>query len=283
MYRIDKQGEYYTFEDFLRVVKALRSKDGCPWDLEQTHDSIKDAVVEEAYELKEAIINEDLPNLKEELGDLLLQVVLHSQIGDDEGTFNIDDVTDGIVEKMIRRHPHVFEQEESLMPEHSDSVEEGQRISSGQVLDNWDEIKLREKQLHTITDDMRQVAKVLPSLIRSRKVQKKAAKVGFDFPVWQDAYAKVEEEILELKEAIISDNSSHIEEEFGDLLFAIVNISRFLALNPENALTNATEKFINRFEGVETLANTRDLDLKDMSLAQLDALWDEVKISHKKR
>lgn len=277
MYKIEKIGANYSFEDLLDVIEKLRSEEGCPWDIKQNHESMQDTAIEEAYELKEAIINNDLSNLKEELGDLLLQVVFHSQIGKDQGNFTIEDVTDGIVEKMIRRHPHVFEQEAYLLPKHRTDLVDGERITTDEVLDNWDEIKLKEKKLMTVTEDLRQVPKVLPALIKSRKVQKKVAKVGFDFPDFKEAFAKVEEEISELKDAVDSDNRSHIEEEYGDLLFAMVNISRFLGLNPENTLTKATEKFINRFEGVETLAIRRSKDLSAMTLQEMDELWDIVK------
>lgn len=263
MHKIDKVNTHYTFEDLLEVMGILRGKDGCPWDLEQDHETLKDAAIEEAYELVEAINNKDVENLKEELGDLLLMVVFHSQIGSDGGAFTIDDVTDGIVTKMIRRHPHIFANDD--------------KVSSDEVLDNWDQIKIKEKKLTTVTQDLRQVPKALPALIKSRKVQKKAAKVGFDFPSVEAAFCKVEEEVVELKEAIQSENISHIEEEMGDLLFSIVNISRFLDLNPENALTNALEKFINRFEAVESLAMTRNKNFSDMSLEEMDLLWDEVK------
>lgn len=263
MHKITKSGDHYTFSDLLNVMAILRGDDGCPWDKEQDHKTLKNAVIEEAYEVFEAITKEDIPNLKEELGDLLLQVVFHAQIGQEDGTFSMDDVVDGIVEKLIRRHPHVFMNDQVLSPD--------------EVIENWDAIKLKEKSIQSVTEDLRQVPSALPALIKSHKVQKKVAKVGFDFPNWEEAYKKVFEEIVELKEAIESDNASHIEEEFGDLLFAIVNISRFLGLNPENALTNAVEKFINRFEGVENLAITRDKDFRDMTLSELDALWDEVK------
>lgn len=263
MHKIEKKGNHYTFDDLIAVMAILRGDDGCPWDREQDHKSIRHAVIEEAYELLDAINKDDTDNMKEELGDILLQVAFHSQMAKETDTFTIDDVMDGIVEKLIRRHPHVFE--------HDDDV------SSDEVIESWDAIKLKEKSLETVTDDLRQVPDALPALIKSHKVQKKVAKVGFDFPTWEDAFVKVEEEVAELREAIESENASHIEEEFGDLLFAIVNISRFLGLNPENALTNAVEKFINRFEGVENLAITRDKDFRSMTLEELDALWEEVK------
>ncbi|MDF1616476.1 nucleoside triphosphate pyrophosphohydrolase [Petrocella sp. FN5] len=263
MTKIEKNGETYTFEDLLQVMSILRSEEGCPWDREQDHASIKNAVIEEAYELVEAINKNDLTNIKEELGDLLLQVVFHSQIGKETATFTIEEVVDGIVEKLIRRHPHVF-----------DTI---QVANSEAVLDQWDQIKLDEKSITTITEDLRQVPKVLPALIKTTKIQKKVGKIGFDFPDIYAAFDKLTEEAQELMEAHEKKDSKAIEEELGDLLFSVVNISRILGLNPENALTNALEKFINRFEGIENLAISRGQDLSQMDLSQMDALWSEVK------
>ncbi|MCF8018559.1 MAG: nucleoside triphosphate pyrophosphohydrolase [Vallitaleaceae bacterium] len=258
-----KKGDTYSFEDLLEVMAILRSEEGCPWDREQDHVSIKNAVIEEAYELVEAINKNDLSNLKEELGDLLLQVVFHSQIGKEAETFTIDEVVDGIVQKLLRRHPHVFD---TVLAEDSETV-----------LDQWDKIKLEEKSITTVTQDLRQVPKALPALIKAAKVQKKVGKIGFDFPDFHSAFGKLTEEAQELMEAYENKDLKAIEEELGDLLFSVVNISRFLGLNPENALTNALEKFINRFEGIENLAVSRGQDISQMGLAQMDALWSEVK------
>ncbi|PKM53748.1 MAG: nucleoside triphosphate pyrophosphohydrolase [Firmicutes bacterium HGW-Firmicutes-5] len=263
MINIVKKGDTYSFEDLLEVMTILRSEEGCPWDREQDHVSIKNAVIEEAYELVEAINKNDLSNLKEELGDLLLQVVFHSQIGKEAETFTIDEVVDGIVEKLLRRHPHVFD---TVLAEDSETV-----------LDQWDKIKLEEKSITTVTQDLRQVPKALPALIKAAKVQKKVGKIGFDFPDFHTAFGKLTEEAQELMEAYENKDLKAIEEELGDLLFSVVNISRFLGLNPENALTNALEKFINRFEGIENLAVSRGQDISQMGLAQMDALWSEVK------
>lgn len=263
MINIVKKGDTYSFEDLLEVMAILRSEEGCPWDREQDHVSIKNAVIEEAYELVEAINKNDLSNLKEELGDLLLQVVFHSQIGKEAETFTIDEVVDGIVQKLLRRHPHVFD---TVLAEDSETV-----------LDQWDKIKLEEKSITTVTQDLRQVPKALPALIKAAKVQKKVGKIGFDFPDFHSAFGKLTEEAQELMEAYENKDLKAIEEELGDLLFSVVNISRFLGLNPENALTNALEKFINRFEGIENLAVSRGQDISQMGLAQMDALWSEVK------
>lgn len=257
----------YEFEDLLTVMTILRSDEGCPWDREQTHESIKMDTIEEAYELVEAIDNKDHENLKEELGDLLLHVVFHSQIAKDENRYTVDDVIQGIVTKMIRRHPHVF----------ADSSAE----NAEEVLVNWESIKEVEKKNPTISEEMLMVPKALPALIRSRKVQKKAAKVGFDFESGKEAFKKVHEEVAELEEAIDLGNKAHIEEEYGDLLFAIVNISRFFGLNAEMSLTNATEKFINRFRGVEELANSQGKKLSEMTLEEMDQLWNKCKTNQK--
>lgn len=267
MHRIEKTGKYYTYEDLVQVMHLLRSEEGCPWDREQDHKSLKVTTLEEAYEVVEAINQEDDENLVEELGDLLLQVVFHAQIAKDEARFTMNEVIDGIVTKLIRRHPHVFADAEAR--------------DSGEVLASWDAIKREEKSHDAVADELKSVPKALPSLTRAHKVQKKAARVGFDFPHWQDAFEKVEEEVQELKEAFIEGDKEKMDEELGDALFSIVNIARFFGANPENSLTNTIEKFINRFEGVEKLAKSRGLDLEAMDLQDMDALWDEVKLTGK--
>lgn len=266
MIKIEPSGRHYTFEDLLKIMEVLRSDEGCPWDREQDHGSIKNAAVEEAYELLEAINNKDTDNIREELGDLLLQVVFHSQMAKEEGTFNIDEVIDGIASKLIYRHPHVFGTEEVS--------------GSGEVLKNWDELKLKEKAITSVSEDMKKVPIALPAMTRARKVQKKAAKVGMDFETTEHVVAKIHEEMEELHHAMVSGNKEAIEEEFGDLVFGIVNLSRFLDLNPENSLTNALEKFITRFEGIENLAKARHSKLSDLSAAQLDDLWEAIKSSN---
>lgn len=253
----------FDFNDLVELMEFLRSKDGCPWDIKQTHDSLMNCTLEEAYEVVEAIRNEDIANLREELGDLLLQVVFHSTIAKDNNDFNIDDVITELVTKLIRRHPHVFKKEDKLNRE--------------EVSDNWEAIKQTEKEYDTYSSQLRSVPKVLPSLIRATKVQKKAAKVGFDFENFEDALKKVYEELEEVKEAYIEKNDKNIEEELGDLLFSIVNISRFFKLNAENSLTNAIEKFINRFEGIEMLAKERNQSITHMTIQELDFLWDTIK------
>lgn len=255
--------ERYSFDDLLTILKILRSDEGCPWDREQTHESIKMDTIEEAYEVVDAINHQDDEHLKEELGDMLLHVVFHSQIAQDDGKYNIEDVINGIATKMVRRHPHVF-----------GSVSAD---SSDEVLKNWEAIKSEEKENPSISKEMEAITKALPALIRSRKVQKKAAKVGFDFENLEDAFKKIHEELDELHAAMASGDKEAIEDEYGDLLFSNVNISRFLGLNPELALTNATEKFINRFRGVEDMAFKQGLKLEDMSLEAMDQLWQDYK------
>lgn len=267
MFTIDKKGDKYSFEDLLHVMALLRSDEGCPWDKEQSNKTLKVTTIEEAYEVVEAINLEDDDNLKEELGDLLLQVVFHAQIAKDEARFNIDDVTDGIVTKLIRRHPHVFSTEDV-----KDATE---------VLVNWENIKREEKKHLTLAEELKQVPRALPSMVRASKVQKKVVRVGFDFPTWQEAFDKVEEEIVEIREAIEIGDHSEINNEIGDLLFSIVNLSRFFGINAENSLTNAIEKFINRFEGIENLAKSRGSSIETMSLSEMDALWNEVKLFSK--
>jgi len=253
----------YNFYDFMNIIRKLRSKEGCPWDREQTHDSLKTCLVEECYETLDAIDNKDTENLCEELGDVMLQVALHSVIAEEAGEFGIDDVITGVYEKMIRRHPHVFGDVEV---ENSDGV-----------VKNWEEIKKKEKKPSSVVDEINGIPKAFPALIRAEKVQKKAAKSGMDFEGCTQALKKVEEELGELEETIGIGDIRGIEEEFGDLLFSIVNLSRFLQLNAENSLTNATNKFINRFVDAFALAESRDQNLVELSPMEQDALWREVK------
>lgn len=252
-----------TFDEFMDIIRQLRAEDGCPWDREQTHESLRGCMLEEAYEVTEGIDNNDMENLQEELGDVLLQVAMHSVIAEEEGSFTIQDVVNGIGEKMIRRHPHVFG--------------EGKADSPKEVLANWEEIKKEEKKETTVSEGLLRVPKALPALMRAEKVQKKAAKVGFDFADYEGAYQKVEEELLELSEARKTGDLQKIEEEFGDLLFSMVNLSRFLQIKAENSLTNATNKFINRFVSVESLSAEEGRRLRDMTIEEMDGLWNRVK------
>ena len=248
-----------TLEDLVRIIRILRSENGCPWDKVQTHESIRMDMLEEAYEAADAIDKKDMKNLCEELGDVLMQVVFHAEIETEQGGFTMADVIQG--EKMVYRHPHVFGN--------------GKADTAEEVLVNWEELKKKEKQQETQTEVMRSVPDALPALIRARKVQKRAADVGFDFPVTANAMQKVYEEVQELEQAV--QENGEIEEEFGDILFALVNISRFLKINPEFALTKAIKKFINRFEYIEKSALSEGKALSEMSLEEMDLLWNEAK------
>lgn len=258
----------YTFDDFINIIRVLRSENGCPWDREQTHESLKNCLIEEAYEVIEAINNKDNENLCEELGDILLQVALHTIIAEESKEFFLSDVINGISTKMIRRHPHVFGNKEQTGVTN---------IDSGTVLKNWEEIKSEEKKESKASEGILSIPKALPSTIRAEKVQKKAARVGLDFKDFNEALDKVYEELKELKEAKENQDKEGIEEEFGDLMFSVVNLSRFLQLNAENSLTNATNKFINRFVRIERLAEQEGKQLNELSVGELDALWGRVK------
>ncbi len=255
--------EKYDFEDLVEVVRCLRLPDGCPWDKEQTHKSIRQDFIEETYEVIEAIDNEDTALLREELGDVLLQVVFHAQIEREKGVFDIHDVANDICQKMIIRHPHVFGDV------NADTTEK--------VLDNWDKIKMQTKSQNTQSESMDSIARSLPSLIRASKMQKKAAKVGFDFQCLDDAAAKVTEELSEVKAACESGDENAKAEEIGDLLFSVVNVARLAGVDSEKALYDACEKFLSRFTSMEKSANENGTDLNDLSLSELDSLWEEAK------
>ncbi len=255
------QKDSYDINDLKEIVSLLRSPGGCPWDKEQTHQTLRRDLMEECCEVIEAINEEDPDHLKEELGDVLLQVVFHTDIEACAGRFDLDDVCDGVCKKLIFRHPHVFGDV---------------RVSdSDEVLNNWDKLKRTEKHQETYTDTLTSVAKSLPALWRAEKVQKKAKKAGFDWDDVQGALGKLSEELGELKQAVAE--GSNMEEELGDLLFAAVNVSRFLHVDPEEALTGATEKFISRFAKVERLAVQEGRDMARMNLDELDKLWETAK------
>lgn len=253
----------YNIDDLLEIMAVLRAPGGCPWDAEQTHESIKKDFIEETYEVIEAINKKDKTLLEEELGDVLLQVVFHSQIEKEQGFFDFGNVCDGICKKLIERHPHVF----------------GEVKVSGtdDVLTNWDEIKRKSKGQKTQGSSMLKVPKELPALMRSQKIQSKAKKAGFDWDNVDGAFEALESEIKELKEAIKSGEKKDITEEFGDMLFSCVNIARFIDVDSEEALNLSTEKFISRFLEVERLAKERNIDMKNTSIQELDKLWAEAK------
>ena len=251
----------YSFEEFMDIIRKLRV--GCPWDREQTHESLKSCLLEECYETVEAIDNKDQENLCEELGDILLQVALHSVIAEETKDFTIQDVISEEARKMIRRHPHVF-----------GDVQVG---DADGVIRNWDEIKKQEKKANSITDELLAVPKALPANIRAEKIQKKAAKSGMDFEGYEQVLEMVYEELEKLKKSVEIGDKSIIQEDFGDVMFSIINLSRFLQLNAENSLTNATNKFINRFVDVFALAVSRGQDLCELSTTEYNDLWREIK------
>jgi tetrapyrrole methylase family protein/MazG family protein len=253
----------YGIDDLREIMRILRSPGGCPWDREQNHASIKKSLIEETYEVIEAINKEDDTLLCEELGDVLLQVVFHAQMADERNAFGFDEITDGICKKLIERHPHVF----------GDIKVD----NSAEVLVNWEQIKSQSKNRKTQTDKMLSVPRELPALMRSTKLQEKAAKVGFDWDNADGAFDKIDEEARELKEAYKSGETEHIKEELGDLLFSVVNVSRFLNVDAEEALTLSADKFLNRFAVVEKLADERGIDMKSSPIEELDRLWDEAK------
>ena len=251
----------YSVCDLEKIIELLRGPGGCPWDSEQTHDSISRNFIEEVYEVVEAINEGNPEHLCEELGDVLMQVVFHAGIEKDAGRFSLDDVADMVCKKLIFRHPHVFG--------------ETQVSGSQEVLSNWEDIKRIEKKQDTVTASLRSVAESLPALWRAEKIQKKASKCGFDWPDHKGAVAALREEISELEEAV--ENGSNIEEELGDILFAAVNVARFFEIDPEAALTKSSDKFISRFSYLEETALKRGLVLENMSLEDMDKLYNEAK------
>jgi tetrapyrrole methylase family protein/MazG family protein len=253
----------YDINDLISIVRVLRAPGGCPWDRKQTHSSIKKNFIEETYEVIEAINKQNPEMLKEELGDVLLQVALHAEMEAEAGNFDFNDIANDIVTKLVIRHPHVF----------GDVVAE----DAEQALSSWDIAKAASKGTKSQSESMASVPRELPALMRAQKIQQRAAKVGFDWDNVDGAFEKLEEEINELKTAISCGSESEIEEEFGDVLFSCVNISRFLKLDSEEALTGATDKFLERFEKVERLAKERSIDMKSSSIEELDALWEEAK------
>lgn len=255
--------EKYTFEDLLDIMKLLRSENGCPWDREQNHETLKKYLIEETYEVLEAIDLKDKDRLCEELGDLLLQIVFHAQIGQEQKEFTMDDIITGVCRKMVLWHTHVFG--------------EVKANTADDVVANWEEIKKKEKGMKSQTEVLKSVPSNLPALMRSYKVQQKAAQVGFDWDDIEDAFSKILEEIDELKHVYKSKDVERIKDELGDALFSIVNLSRFVKVQPELALTGTINKFIKRFEFIEKEAAKAGKTLQEMSLAQMDELWNKAK------
>lgn len=250
---------------FIEIIAKLRSPEGCPWDKEQTHASLKPYLIEEAHEVLEAIDENDPQHLREELGDLLLQVLLHAQIADDAQQFNIEDVAKDIGEKMVRRHPHVF----------------GNEIAndSEQVLKNWDEIKKHEKAQRGENEKsiLGAIPRGLPALFENYKISKKVAKVGFDWKKPSDIFAKISEEVAEVKTALRKKNKDQVEEELGDLLFTVANLCRAYQVNPEIALLRANKKFKKRFQKIEKTSQLQKQKLTDLSFKQWNEYWETAK------
>ncbi|MDR0838356.1 MAG: nucleoside triphosphate pyrophosphohydrolase [Oscillospiraceae bacterium] len=258
-----ESSDKYGVEDLRRLIKLLRSPEGCPWDQEQTHLSIRRNFLEEAYEAVEAIDENDPLHLREELGDVLTQVVFHADIEDDAGTFDLDDVADAVVRKLLFRHPHVF----------GDVTVSG----SGEVLQNWDELKRVEKSQSTVSDSLSSVAKSLPALWRAEKIQKKAAKVGFDWEDVSGAFDKLREEVDELDAAIVSGDLERAFFELGDVLFSAVNVARRIGADPEDALSASSDMFVARFSKMEEMVSGAGLTLAGMSAEEMDVWYRRAK------
>ena len=258
-----------AIERLVEIIRILRVE--CPWDRVQTHESLRQGMLEEAYEVVEAINNKDADNLREELGDVLLQIVFHANLAEEAQKFDLKDVINEECEKMIRRHPHVFLQE----------TRNNSAKSIDKVLEKWENIKVKEKQEESYTLRLERVPKALPALTRAFKVQKKAADVGFDWDDVSEAFLKVDEERAELMQQYEEAPTSRqrLEEELGDLLFSCVNVARFLGVDPESALNYTVNKFVRRFSYIEKEALAAGKNLEDMSLAERDKLWEEAKKS----
>lgn len=253
----------YSYEEVLSIMEYLRSEQGCPWDRKQTHASLRSNLIEEAYEVVDAIDSEQPERLQDELGDLLLQVIFHAQMAEERGEFDMAAVLSGLGHKLVSRHTHIFGQD---------------RVSDAEeALGVWDQNKKIEKGFRSESDALRDVPRYLPTLSRAYKLQKKAAGAGFDWPDDQGAWAKVHEEEAELKEALQQGKRAQIEEEAGDLLFALVNVLRLNHLDPELMLAKANDKFLGRFTAMEALAEADGQALKELDLAAMDAYWDRAK------
>jgi len=249
------------FKELLNIMEKLRGEKGCPWDKEQTRESLKPYIVEEAYELLEAIEENDPEKIKEELGDLLFQIVFQSQIARENKEFDMSDIIDMIAKKMVSRHPHVFGNTTCS--------------TSDEVVAQWEVQKKREGKLRESI--LEGVPETLPSLLRAHRLQKRAAGVGFDWERADDVFKKLDEELKEFKEALGTKNKDMIEDELGDIFFMLVNISRFIGVNPEDAHRKTISKFIHRFRYIEMKAAEQSRTLSDMTLDEMDKLWDEAK------
>lgn len=254
----------HPIESLINVMAALRNPDGgCPWDLQQDFKSIAPYTIEEAYEVADAIDRNDMKDLREELGDLLLQPVYHAQMATEAGLFTIEDVINDVTEKMISRHPHVFGDKDAHTPEDVNEI--------------WDQRKKAEKGELAGKSALDGVTKGLPALLRAQKLQKKAAKVGFEWPGPQQVLDKLEEELAEMREALASGTLEEKTDELGDLLFVLANLGRMLGINPETALRNCNNKFERRFKGLEKDLKLKSIDIEDASLEQMESGWNEQK------
>ena len=251
----------YDFDDLVDIVEILRSENGCPWDMEQDHHSIRNDIIEETYEVIEAIDTENPELLREELGDVMLQVVFHARIEEEDGRFDIDDVANDVCAKLVHRHPHVFGDVKA--------------DTSVQVLSNWEKIKSEEKARVTVSDKLRAIPPMLPALMRATKVGKKAS--CFDFENTEAVMDKLAEEMVEVSEAIEENDRAAIEEEIGDLLLTVTSLCRKLDVDAEAALNRATDKFISRFNTIENEVLSEGKDIKAMTMPELDAIWDKIK------
>jgi len=248
-----------SFERLLNIMDELREK--CPWDKEQTNESLRTLTIEETYELADAIIKNDAEHIKKELGDLLLHIVFYSKIGEENEQFNIKSVIDSLSEKLIYRHPHIFS---------------NTNVSNAkEVEENWERLKLKEKDGNKSV--LAGVPKSLPALIKANRIQEKVRGVGFDWEDKEQVWDKVQEELDEVKTEILKGDQDKMEAEFGDLLFSIINTARLYGVNPENALERTNRKFISRFNYLEKNTISKGMDLKDMTLAEMDVIWEEAK------
>ncbi len=252
-----------SMKKLVDLMAVLRSPGGCPWDLKQTTESLKPFLIEETYEVVDALDEGDPQKVKEELGDLLFQIVFHARLAEEQGEFTLDDVIETNLEKMIRRHPHVFGTE---------------KVSTAQeVVANWEEIKKKEKAHSQRKSVLEGVPRSMPALSRAHRLQQRAARVGFDWKRLDEALPKLDEEIAEFKESLATKDASRIEEELGDVFFTLVNLSRFLDVDPEEALRKTISKFIRRFRFMEESAADAGTSLNDMTLEEMENLWQEAK------
>ena len=258
-----KEKENYKIGDLIQIMKILRGENGCPWDREQTHTSIRNNLLEEAYETVDAIDRLDDKDMVEELGDLLLQIVFHCQIADERNAYDFDAVADGICKKLIYRHPHIFS---NVIANTSD-----------EVLNNWDKLKNKEKNMSSVSDTLKAVPDAFPACVKAQKIQKRAAKAGYDFKDIDDTILKIEEELAEVKSAIKSGDKLKSGEELGDLLFSVVNTARHLGVDAEEMLDKSTKKFVSRFSFAEEVALLEHLKLSELTDEERDFFWEKAK------